>query len=348
MIKITQYLKKKLVIIKQTRPWYIFIRFIFIPIFDFIWVNIINFQGRLLGLIFLFKKKNFYQINKYEEAKLIKDDYDFQKIAERIKHSINQDLIENLKNQLESIDENDPTQKKNSTYSIEFFEFLPEDVKQEILDFALSEKNLVTATKYLKVLPVIKKLIVYLNVPKNFEERAAQLWHKDDFGYKSLDIFLAISDVDINNGPLYFLRKKNELGVFFKIKDVIQNAQQGERNKVSLDIFSNYYKEDDVGALIGKSGTGILIDSFTKYHRGGFCKSQNRIMLRVSYQTPDSSRGNKAYNPDNFYYYPKVKKSNLKNIFHKYVLFKHRNNFLKFIRIDNIILFLIRIFHYKK
>ena len=56
-MKITQYIKKKLIIIKQTRLWYFFVRFFFIPFFDFIWVNIINFQGRLIAIIFLFVDK---------------------------------------------------------------------------------------------------------------------------------------------------------------------------------------------------------------------------------------------------------------------------------------------------
>ena len=71
-------------------------------------------------------------------------------------------------------------------------------------------------------------------------------------------------------------------------------------------------------------------------------------MLRISYQTPDSSRGNEAYDPEKFFYYPKIYKKDVKNIFHRYVMFKTRNNFLKFIKIDNIILLLIKIFHYKK
>ena len=196
----------------------------------------------------------------------------------------------------------------------------------------------------------LEKAHCRINIPKEDEdkEKGAQLWHKDDFGYKSLDIFLAVSDINSNSGPLYYLKTKNKLGVFFKIKEVIKNALPGERNKVLLDVFSNHFKENEIGALIGKSGTGIFIDSFTKYHRGGFCKSENRIMLRISYQTPDSLRGNEDYDPEKFFYYPKINKKDVKNIFHRYVIFKTRNNFLKFIKIDNIILLLIKIFHYKK
>ena len=348
MNKPTQHLKEKLILLKQTKFWYFFLMFIFLPIFDFIWVNIVNFQGRLLGLVYLFKKRDFYKIEKYEEAKLIENSPEFQKIALIVKNSINEDLINRLKEKIEAEKTNDPLQNQYANYSVSFFSLLPENVKDEILKFALLEKNIATATKYLKVLPVAKKLLVYLNVPKEGEERGAQLWRKDEFGYKSLDIFLAVSDVNINNGSLHFQKNKNKLGVFFKIKNVIKNALPGERNKVTLETFSNYFKEEEVGALIGKSGTGVFIDSFTKYHRGGFCKSENRIMLRVSYQTPDTSRGLKINDPGEFPYYPKIKKKDIKNIYHKYILFKNRNKFLTFIRIDSIILFIIKIFHYKK
>lgn len=349
-MKITQFIKKKLIPLKQTKVWYFFLRFFFIPFFDFIWVNVINFQGRLLAIIFLFKKRDFHKIEKYEDAKLIKDDPEFQKIAYKIKNYVNNNLIDELKNkiELESKKKLDPTKNKFNYFSISFFKLLPDEIKEEIVKFALSEKNLVTATKHLKVLPIIKKINVYLNIPKEKSERGSQLWHKDDFGYKSLDIFLAVSDINLNNGPLYYVKTKSKLGVFFKIKEVIKKALPGERNKVLLDVFSDRFKENEIGALIGKSGTGIFVDSFTKYHRGGFCKSENRIMLRISYQTPDSSRGNESYHPEKFFYYPKIYKKDVKNIFHKYVIFKTRNNFLKFIKIDNIILFLIKIFHYSK
>tara|TARA_B100000795_G_scaffold268411_1_gene255307 strand:+ start:829 stop:1866 length:1038 start_codon:yes stop_codon:yes gene_type:complete len=342
------YLKQKLVLFKETSLWYYFIKLFFIPIFDFIWVNIINFQGRLLGILFQFKYKEFYKINKYEDFRSIENNPEFERIAKIVKNSINDELINKIKNELEFVKFDDPSKNQYNNFNKDFFPLLPDDVKKEVVNFALSEKNLLTVTKYLKVLPIIKKIIVYLNVPRSDKEKGAQLWHKDDFGYKSLDIFLGISDIDTSNGPLYFLKTKNPLGVFFKIKNIVKNALPGERNKVSLNTFSNYYKENEVGALIGKSGTGIFIDSFTKYHRGGFCKSKDRIMLRISYQTPDSKRGNTAHDSEKFFYYPKIYKKDVKNIFHKYAMFKYRNLFMRFLKVDHVIMFLVRILHYKR
>ena len=342
-------LKNKVIFLKQTAIWYYFLKFFIIPIFDFIWVYIVNLRGKFLGILFTLKNDEFYKINKFEDFRLVDNDPEFKKIALVIKNSINDELICKLKNNLDLRKFDDKSKNQFNDYNIEFFHLLPNQVKKEVIDFALSEKNLLTATKYLKVLPIINKIIVYLNIPRAGAEKGAQLWHKDDFGYKSLDLFLAISDIDLDSGPLYFLKLKNPLGVFFKIKNVVKNALPGERNKVKLDVFSNYYKENEIGSLIGKSGTGLFIDSFTKYHRGGFCKSKIRIMLRISYQTPDSPRRNKTNNSSEiFTYYPEICKKNVKNIFHKYVMFYDKNFFLRFLKIDKLIIFLVRIFHYKK
>jgi hypothetical protein len=342
------FLKDKLLLLKQTNYWFFFLRYLFLPIFDFIWVNIVNFKGRLLAIFFLFKKKNFYIIDKFEGVKIIEDDDHFKAVAIKIRSDLSdtllQEVIENSKYKKTNIIQ----KNKFIDFKISVYDFLSDETKEEIVNFALSDKNLVTATKYLKVLPIIKKIGVYINFPFKDKPRGSQLWHKDDFGYKSLDIFLAVSDINFDNGPLYFDKTINELGVFFKLKNVIKKALPGERNKVSLDVFSKYFNEDTIGNLIGKSGTGLFIDSFTKYHRGGFCKSKKRIMLRVSYQTPDSSRGNYDYDNKNFFYLKKIKKTDTKNIFFRHVLFGKRNFFLKIINIDKIILFLIKLFHYKK
>ena len=34
------------------------------------------------------------------------------------------------------------------------------------------------------------------------------LWHKDLLGFKNLDFFMAISEIDESNGPFIFLKKR--------------------------------------------------------------------------------------------------------------------------------------------
>ena len=53
-------MKKKFIKIKKTKIWYLFLYFIFIPIFNFLWTNIINFKGRIV--FFRYKKKGITKI----------------------------------------------------------------------------------------------------------------------------------------------------------------------------------------------------------------------------------------------------------------------------------------------
>ena len=34
------------------------------------------------------------------------------------------------------------------------------------------------------------------------------LWHKDEFGFKNLDFFMTVFDLDDDNGPFYCVKKK--------------------------------------------------------------------------------------------------------------------------------------------
>ena len=114
---------------------------------------------------------------------------------------------------------------------------------------------------------------------------------------------------------------------------------------VKGEISSNFFEEKNYGLikLDGKKGNSLLIDSFTVYHKGGQCIKNDRLMLRISYQTPDSIRVNKESQKfiDDF------KKLGLKlNFFYK-VLYYHRpSNFLIFLR--NYLMKFYRIIHIKE
>ena len=287
---------KKSMKIKSSLPWYFFIRFFLIPIYDFVWKNIINFHGRILYLKIYLKKriKSKYDLNKIKNDKIIiKDDMFFKNLSEDISDQINEyNLIEKSEKRLNSGTFNKESSNKYKSGEYAYVDDLFDDIdiklKEKIIKFAVSHEIYHSASKYFGVLPVLAKINIVHNIVNTKQARASMLWHKDDFGYKSLDLFLAISDIDINNGPFEYVKKKNHLGIFYKIRSNLENQEPGQRNKITEDNFQNYFNKDELDKFTGKSGSGILIDSFTSYHRGGNCKSKNRLVLRISYQTPDS------------------------------------------------------------
>ena len=215
-------------------------------------------------------------------------------------------------------------------YSISLYEKLSPNLKTEIVEFASSDKMITTASKYMKIFPILTRVEVGLNIPREGGSlRAAMFWHKDGFGFKNLDFFMTITDVDENNGPFFCLEKKLKAGILKSFDNLM--TRTGERNKVNLKNFDKYFKDSNVIELKGQSGTGIFLDSFSTFHRGGFCKSKNRINLRFSYQSHDAFCDNFLKNPDYFIYDKSIKKSETKNVFKKFLFFKKPSSFIKFL-----------------
>ena len=63
------------------------------------------------------------------------------------------------------------------------------------------------------------------------------MFHKDEFGYKSMDIFIAINDIDNNTGPLKAVTTKyDSLEPFAKIFNSNKSIIRGNRGKIKNEI----------------------------------------------------------------------------------------------------------------
>ena len=339
-------LKINLQKLKSSKFWYIFLLYIIKPVFNFFWEFIINFEGKVYYFLWFIKKKTYFSLNNSDKI-VIQNDLDNINLARELGSIIDKKFQQK---HIEIFKKNKNINPNNrfEDYRIDLFKVLPEETKHKIINFAISKKNVSTAAKYLKVFPVIGKIYLFLNFPvPEKKERGAMLWHKDDFVYKSLDLFMAIEKIDDDNGPFYYINKKEPLGVFFKLSNVIKNAFPGERNKVEINNFSKYFLKDEISCFKGNVGDTIFVDSFTTYHRGGYCKSKNRLMLRICYQTPDSIDVQNKNHEKGFYFFPKIIKKNINDKFHKFLLFKKINFFWKILNIPNILMLFYRLFHFK-
>ena len=196
--------------LKESRIWYRFLEYIFVPIYKLFWEYVINFYGKVLYFFWFFKKRDSFYFKEDFTLKILKD-YRSKVIADEIFNYLGQNNSEIVKNYENKIKNDDMQNKinKHSDFKISLNDSLSEDLKKKLLDFALSEKNLSTVSKYLKVFPVLRSISVDLNIViDNKVERGSMLWHKDDFGFKSLDLFVSLCDLDDTNGPLFYVKKK--------------------------------------------------------------------------------------------------------------------------------------------
>ena len=204
------YLKK----IKNSKGYYILVNFIFIRIYELIWVYIINFKGYLLykewNKKFASKKNLFYKIP--QEINSTK----FKRFSHNLLSQIDEKLILELKNKLinnEIYEDKNNVAANEKPFSVDLYPYLNFQTKQHIIKLALDEEIITSVGNYLKTFPVLAKVMVYLNIPReNSKERSSMHWHKDEFGYKSVDLFMSLCKIDDNNGPFYYSVDPNDTG----------------------------------------------------------------------------------------------------------------------------------------
>ena len=265
---------------------------------------------------------------------IISDNNYFKELANKILKETFY-LKEDAKKELLDLNYAEKIRKSNSAsgelpYNINLYDGLSPELQKEIITFASSDKMITTASKYMKIFPILTRVQVSLNIPREGSKpRSAIFWHKDGFGFRNLDFFMNVSDVDDNNGPFYCLEKQIKAGIF-KSFDYLM-TRTGERNKVNLENFNKQFKDSNIIDLKGKSGTAIFLDSFSVFHRGGFCESKDRIMLRFCYQSHDAFCDNFLTNSEEFKYDKSITKNNTKDIFKRFIFFKKPSIFMRLI-----------------
>tara|TARA_B100001093_G_scaffold519676_1_gene609794 strand:- start:39 stop:1079 length:1041 start_codon:yes stop_codon:yes gene_type:complete len=334
----------KLKIFKNSKIYYYFLRYLIMPCISLFWHFILNIKSFLLGVLFRIQNLNSKYIDfEHNTKKLIKDDQHFNDIASYINLNISSDFIEKRVSKIRSENYKMSLSEKNQAmalnpFIINLFPELDKEVKKRIIKFATSKYMIKTVTKYLGVFPMLARIYVNLNIPTSTEARSSQLWHRDDFGYKNLDLFLAINDINDENGPLFSIKNKDPLKIFFRVKKEINSGLTGERGKI-LDKDFNYLlskNKNETIKLEGKKGTGLWIDSIRNYHKGGHCKSNYRLVLRINYMTPDSTFDLESKNKEKSEWFSLLDDKNKKNFFIKQ-LFRNRSIFLNKFKIPELL-----------
>ena len=87
---------------------------------------------------------------------------------------------------------------------------------------------------------------------------------------------------------------------------------------VACSVFLLKIDKKYINKFEGEIGSVIFIDSMSTYHKGGFCLKNDRLMLRLSYQTPDCTRLKNQKNKK-FYYFEDIENLNFPIKFKNYL-----------------------------
>lgn len=151
----------------------------------------------------------------------------------------------------------------------------------ELVDFALTPAFLGAAADYLNDFPIVTQIFLWHAhaIEQSFSN--SQLFHRDHDDFKQLKIFVYLSDVDMDSGPLTVLsasrtREASEkLGYLRSRKPNIPDEEMAVHVSMSEPL-----------ALTGPRGTVSFADTSQVFHYGSRVTKKDRYVMVIQYLTP--------------------------------------------------------------
>ncbi len=220
---------------------------------------------------FIRKYAYFYQLynNNHKSIEL-----DFNGFADFDIHNI--PLGTQILNKYRDIYKNTPD---NKTQYILDEEDLLKDKK--LIDFATSEQILMPIAKYLGTAPVLHGVSMWRSKLKDKHAvnvgdfDGAPFFHMDALDTKCIRLFIYLSDVNDDTGPLVYIPKK------LSKKLAIESGYIGG-SMPDKKVFK-HIRPEDVIIKTGKSGTMYTVDSTNCFHLGSRTLKNERAILHFSY-----------------------------------------------------------------
>jgi len=122
------------------------------------------------------------------------------------------------------------------------------------------------------------------SVPDYETASGSQLYHCDHDDTRQVKLFLHVSDVDRESGPLHLIPAE----LSSEIKGHLNYRYGGNQGHVSdKEIFGEIAKDREV-AILGKRGTFSLVDTSRCFHFGSRDMKKQRLVFYVQYLSPSN------------------------------------------------------------
>lgn len=142
------------------------------------------------------------------------------------------------------------------------------------------------ATRYLGTLPILASFQMWYSPNDTDELIGSKLLHRDPEDFKQLKIFIPITEVSIENGPLHVI-DKNQSEILYKHlikKNLIKKRNQKIDDKHATDLNLRNYK------ILMNSDQCAIVDTCSCYHFGSRKSSKPRKLIFLHFTTAFSAK----------------------------------------------------------
>lgn len=248
------------------------------PLFVWFWKNLLHPQARLLYLLGEYRGVCSHEL-KSRAFECYEAVPEFVTFAQWLRKQIPDGLLNQAREKLLAC-------KDEGAFTETLDLALSEETRIALLKFAQSPEVLKRVIPYFGLIPRIDTVFVMFNIPRPElgGPEGSQRWHRDGDIYKMLSLYVCLTDLDENSG-LYSAVTESSLKYRQAVPiEVVDSGQSLWKNgRHSDEYLKKYVPETEWVSLKGPVGTAALVDSASCYHKGGFCKQRERLLLQINY-----------------------------------------------------------------
>jgi hypothetical protein len=163
------------------------------------------------------------------------------------------------------------------------------DIDDVFLQFGIEERMLDTVAGYLGRYPKLRMIDLWYNIAVGeLAPTHSQKWHRDGEDTELVKVFLYFNDIDENAGPFTYVPNSHLKGKYGELwpGDTILKHVYGGVYPDTKELEKKFNKEQ-MKVCTGQTGSLIFCDTYG-LHKGGHCKTKDRILGNWVYTTPSS------------------------------------------------------------
>jgi hypothetical protein len=161
----------------------------------------------------------------------------------------------------------------------------------EFLNFCLDPTILAVGAHYLGELPILASVQFWRSRATGDTYQNSQLYHSDLDDFKQFKVFLFVSDVDMESGPLTLLPAH----VSERIARALRYRPASGKVRLLDDQIRPLISPGDERVLTGPSGTLVFMDTSRALHFGSRVSSRDRYVVMLQYLTLTNFMRNPFY-----------------------------------------------------
>ncbi len=149
-------------------------------------------------------------------------------------------------------------------------------------EFAMNKDLVKLVGEYIGFTPVLENVMMWYSPNENNEGTSSQYYHLDAQDLNTMQVFLYLTDVDEQSGPLTLIKAKWSI----EIINQLNYKKNAKLKRIDDDLVFSIAPQDAEVKLLGNAGSVFIADTDTCLHYGSRKGTKERYLLVFQYYSP--------------------------------------------------------------